>query len=101
MSFYGCHKISLEKYFLYLFIRITFIMEDIILSQEKADFYGELVDNWSMRTFETVEQQQEFILLLKNLLDENRNEMEFEVIIQTVNILTGCVDLKKFRPSIL
>lgn len=76
-------------------------MEDIILSQEKADFYGELVDNWSMRTFETVEQQQEFILLLKNLLDENRNEMEFEVIIQTVNILTGCVDLKKFRPSIL
>lgn len=75
-------------------------MEDIIISQEKADYYGNLIDEWTNRCFESEDDKKQFIDIIKNLLNENENEIEFEAIIQTLSLLTGSVDLKKFRPDL-
>lgn len=71
-------------------------MEEIKISEDKLEFYENMVDKWANHSFEKEEDKKEFILLLKNLLGENENDIEFEAIIYFVNYLSGCIPLKKF-----
>lgn len=75
-------------------------MEEIIISQEKADYYGNLIDDWTNRPIETEDDKKQFIAIIHNLLNEDENQIEFEAIIRTLALLTGSVDLKKFRPDL-
>lgn len=73
-------------------------MKEIKVSQEKADKYYELVEKWSYIAIDSNEKENELIQVIKDLLDENQAEMEFEAIIITLNILTTHVHLPKSSP---
>lgn len=70
-------------------------MEELKISSEKLEFYENMIDNWANRSFENKEDKHEFILMIRNLLYEDEEEIEFEAIVYFLNYLSGCVYLKK------
>jgi|GEM_PF-4681752 len=69
----------------------------IDISQEKIDKYYDLIEKWGDHSFKSKTEEHEFIQVLKDLLDEDQTQIEFEAIIHTLNILAASVYLKKFN----
>ena len=73
-------------------------MEPIMLklSDEKTKLYNGLFEKYSDYTFNNIEEEQKFLNHLKDLLNEDENDIEFEVKIMFLEGLSQIINLKKF-----
>jgi hypothetical protein len=61
-------------------------MEEIRMTDEKWNFYDNMLDKWANRIIETPEDRREYILMLKTLLEEKDFILNFLVFFDTANI---------------
>lgn len=66
------------------------------LTLKKQNYYNSLLDKYLHYSFNNAEEEKAFIEHLKNLLNENEEEVEFEAKMWFLNGLTAGLRPKKF-----
>lgn len=83
------------SFILFLAIYEKHVMEPVIINGEKAKYYFDLMEKYLHYSQTNTEEDKRFLEVLRELINENEEDLEFEVKVSMLNSLTAGVKLKK------